>query len=136
MQCRIGGRHVAHIQTNIAHRLRITARYFEELPKLGHAVPKLPANAEIPLLRFPLRVANKQEALAAAPSHGVEIGSWFECPLHPIETDQATFGYHDGECPVAEQAAREVVNLPTHQRVSEKDLQKTLRFVSAVCRPA
>lgn len=136
VQCRRGRAQVIGIQDNIAHRRRITARYFEELPKAGYAVPRLPAGAAVPILRFPLRIANKTEALAKAADYGVEIGSWFECPLHPIETDQAAFGYRDGDCPVAEMAAREVINLPTHQRVSEKDIQRTLDFVRAVCRPA
>lgn len=135
-QCRVGRRQVARIQANIAHRLRVTARDREELPKLGFAVPKLPAGAEVPMLRFPLRVANKDEALVRAPRHGVEIGSWFECPLHPAETHHAAFGYHDGSCPEAEKAAREVINLPTHQRVSERDVRRTLAFVRAVGRPA
>jgi dTDP-4-amino-4,6-dideoxygalactose transaminase len=60
----------------------------------------------------------------------------FECPLHPKETDQTVFGYHDGDCPVAEKAAREVINLPTHRRVAAKDIERTLDFVRAVCRPA
>ncbi len=136
LQCRVGRHQVARIQANIAHRLRITARYFEELPKLGYAVPKLPAGAEIPILRFPLRVENKNEALARAPRYGVEIGSWFERPLHPAETNQAAFGYNDGDCPEAEKAAREVINLPTHRRVSKRDVRRTLAFVRAVCRPA
>ena len=74
--------------------------------------------------------------MAKAADYGVEIGSWFECPLHPKETDQAAFGYRDGDCPVAEKAAMEVINLPTHRRVSARDIEKTLDFVRTVCRPA
>jgi dTDP-4-amino-4,6-dideoxygalactose transaminase len=81
-------------------------------------------------------VANKEEALALAAKRGVEIGSWFECPLHPAGTDHAAFGYAWGECPEAEKAAREVINLPTHRRVRERDVEKTLRFVKDICRPA
>jgi len=136
LQCRVGRRQVARIQANIANRLRITAQYFGELPKFGYAVPKRSADAEVPILRFPLRVANKDEALARAPRYGVEIGSWFECPLHPAETNHAAFGYQDGDCPEAEKAAREVINLPTHQRVSERDVRRTLAFIRVVCRPA
>ena len=136
VQCRWGRRQLIRIQANIAHRFKTAERYFEELPKLGYTVPRLPAGADMPILRFPLRVANKDEALAKAADYGVEIGSWFECPLHPKETDQAAFGYRDGDCPVAEKAAREVVNLPTHRRVSARDIERTLDFVRAICRPA
>ena len=136
VQCRLGRRQLIRIQANIAHRLKTAERYFEELPKFGYTVPSLPAGVDVPILRFPLRVANKEEALAKAADYGVEIGSWFECPLHPKETDQAAFGYCDGDCPVAEKAAREVINLPTHRRVSARDMERTLDFVRAICRPA
>ena len=73
---------------------------------------------------------------ALEPWFGVEIGSWFECPLHPMETDMERFGYRSGMCPQAERASREVINLPTHRRVGEGDLRRTLEFVRKVCRPA
>ncbi len=136
VQCRIGAREVARAASNLQTRQRATAAYLAELPKLGYTVPPTLENWDTPLLRFPLRVANKVEALARAASYGVEIGSWFECPLHPIETDHAAFLYEAGSCPVAERAAAEVINLPTHRRVRQRDIERTLAFVREVCRPA
>ena len=40
----------------------------------------------------------------------VELGTWFECPLHPIETPLELYGYREVMCPVTEQACCEVVN--------------------------
>lgn len=135
VQCRIGAREVARAPSNLQARQRATAAYLAELPRLGYAVPPIPENWDTPLLRFPLRVANKVEALVRAASYGVEIGSWFECPLHPIETDHAAFLYEAGSCPVAERAAAEVINLPTHRRVRPRDIERTLAFVREVCQP-
>ncbi len=136
VQCRIGMCEVRRTPHNLERRKHGAGRYIAELPRLGYSVPSIPENWDLMLLRFPLRVANKQEALANASRYGVEIGSWFECPLHPIQTDQPAFGYNDGACPVAERAAAEVINLPTHRRVSDKDIDRTLAFVAEVCRPA
>ena len=136
VQCRIGRREVTRAVTNLQRRDHAMRRYLAELPRLGYVVPELPDNWDTPLLRFPLRVANKDEALVKAARYGVEIGSWFECPLHPIETDHAAFGYEQGSCPVAERAAREVINLPTHRRVSDQTIDKTLAFIEKVCQPA
>lgn len=136
VQCRLGRREVQRIGANMARRNHATQRYLEELPRLGYHVPTMPANWDTPLLRFPVRVANKAEALAQAARHGVEIGSWFECPLHPIETNQPAFCYFDGTCPVAERAAREVINLPTHRRVGNRAIDRSLAFMARVCRPA
>lgn len=136
MQCRVGLKAMLEIETNNEHRCMLARRYLEELPELGYVVPKLPSGAEAPILRFPLRVANKKEVLEHSLKCGVEIGSWFECPLHPQETDQDAFGYRRRSCPEAEKAAREVVNLPTHRRVSNRDIEKTITFVRKVCQPA
>ena len=58
------------------------------------------------------------------------------CCDAPMETDMDRFGYRSGMCPQAERASREVINLPTHRRVGEGDLRRTLEFVRKVCRPA
>ncbi len=131
----LGRVEIGRIEENRQHRQWVTGQYVRALPALGYAMPNWRNPDQLMILRLPLRVANKQEALGRAARCGVEIGSWFECPLHPMESHQEAFGYHRGDCPYAEQAAREVVNLPTHRRVKEKDVQKTLAFVRDVCRP-
>ena len=135
VQCRMGKQEVGRVESNINKRNHAVTHYLAELPALGYAVPSVPDYWQAMILRFPLRVANKSEALEKASGYGVEIGSWFECPLHPIETDLEAFGYRKGDCPVAEKAAAEVINLPTHRRMSDKDIDKTLGFVEAICRP-
>ena len=136
VQCRLGRLEVARIADNLRQRSHATQRYLSELPRLGYHVPPIPENWDTPLLRFPVRVANKGEALARAAQYGVEIGSWFECPLHPIETNHRAFGYREHMCPASEKAAAEVINLPTHRRVSDRDIDKTLAFLRDMCRPA
>ena len=98
-QVRQGLRGLAEIEENIRHRTQLTAWYHGQLPRLGLAVSPAIEPAGMPLLRYPLRVANKQELLGRAGRAGVEIGSWFECPLHPAETRLEDFGYLPGACP-------------------------------------
>jgi dTDP-4-amino-4,6-dideoxygalactose transaminase len=83
------------------------------------------------LVRYPVRIAEKDEALAQAAKAGIELGSWFECPLHPIETPLASYDYKPGMCPEAEKAAREVVNLPLHPRVSKKTVERSIDFITS-----
>ena len=82
------------------------------------------------MVRYPLRIVEKTKALEQAAKAGIELGSWFECPLHPIETPLAPYDYPPGMCPEAEKAARQVVNLPLHPRVCEKAAVKTVEFVT------
>jgi perosamine synthetase len=50
--------------------------------------------------------------------------------LHPIETPLEAYNYEIGMCPEAEKAAKEVVNLPVHPRVSERTAKKTVEFIT------
>ena len=77
-----------------------------------------------------MRIDGKSEALEKAAGVGIELGSWFESPLHPIETPLEVYDYEPGSCPQAEKAAREVVNLPLHPRVNEKTARRTVKFIT------
>ncbi len=133
-QVRQGLRGLAEIEENIRHRTQLTAWYHGQLPRLGLAVSPAIEPAGMPLLRYPLRVANKQELLGRAGRAGVEIGSWFECPLHPAETRLEDFGYLPGACPRAEAASATVINLPTHPKVGPRAAQRTLDFLHKYAR--
>jgi len=131
VQARSGIRQLRKIEINIAHRRKMAQLYDELLA----AKDWRPSNdsrewAEPVLVRYPVRIAEKDKALAQAAKAGVELGSWFECPLHPIETPLASYDYKLGMCPEAEKAAREVVNLPLHLRANEKTTIKTVKFIT------
>ena len=82
------------------------------------------------MVRYPVRITEKEKALEQAASAGVELGSWFECPLHPIETPMSMYDYETGMCPEAEKAAKEVVNLPLHPRAGRKTAERTVEFIT------
>jgi perosamine synthetase len=134
-QVRQGLREMAKIEANIQHRIRLTAFYQAELPRIGFAPLPGAVVEGLPLLRYPVRVANKEQVLSLAGTSRVEIGSWFEIPLHPKGTRMEAFGYRQGMCPEAEAAAREVVNLPTHRKTSMAVAERTLEFLRKQARP-
>jgi len=76
-----------------------------------------------------VRVADKEGAVAAAAGCGIELGTWFVSPLHNVMRGLEKYGYHWGMCPVAEKAAREVVNLPVHPRASARTVRRTVAFI-------
>jgi len=131
MQARSGIRQLSRIEKNIAHRRKMAQLYDELLAAKGFKSSKDGRNwVETVLVRYPVRIKEKQKALAHAAKAGIELGSWFESPLHPIETPLASYDYKLGMCPEAEKAAREVVNLPLHRRVNEKTAVKTVEFIT------
>jgi len=129
-----GLREMARIDQNIEHRKLCTASYSRRLPELGFA-SVVGLKDDVPLLRYPVRVANKSEVLRQAKAARVEIGSWFEVPLHPEGTRMEDLGYRPGICPEGELASKQVINLPTHLKVNELTVERTLEFLSRVGQP-
>jgi len=132
VQTRAGLRQVRRTEGMTAHRRRMAQLYRELLAARGWPDPPIPPHLDPVLVRYPVRVADKQRALAEAPYHFVELGSWFECPLHPIETPLRAYDYEPGMCPVAEQACREVVNLPMHPRADRATAQRSVEFITRI----
>lgn len=80
-------------------------------------------------VRYPLQVANKDALLKLAADNQIELGSWFETPLHPIPLEShINFGYELGCCPVTELTAQRVVNLPVHPKVSKEEANRIVDF--------
>jgi perosamine synthetase len=134
LQARVGLRQLSRRDSGMAHRRRLTQIYDELLAARGWPVSKPPADTDPVLVRYPVRVADKPRALSTAARHFVELGSWFECPLHPIETPLEAYGYHSGMCPQSERACRETVNLPLHPRASAATARRSVDFVAGLGR--
>jgi dTDP-4-amino-4,6-dideoxygalactose transaminase len=130
-----GCSHLLRLEDNEAHRRHLTQFYSDVLREhrwpAGHGL-----DAESPtLLRYPLLVANKAILLEMARRAGIELGSWFETPLHPLPlSDHHLAAYQIGSCPVAESTAAGVVNLPLHSRVTRSEAEKIVVFILAQAR--
>jgi perosamine synthetase len=132
VQARTGLRQLHKIEANIAHRRQMKRIYDELLAERGWPPAEIPAEMDPVLVRYPVRVADKSGALAMAARHFIELGSWFECPLHPIETPMVLYDYHTGMCPEAERASHQVVNLPMHLRANVKTIKRSVEFIAGV----
>jgi dTDP-4-amino-4,6-dideoxygalactose transaminase len=127
-QARVGLKHLKNLDHDFAHRRRLMKFYSESLLERGWELPEAPAGSDCTLLRFPLEVGNKQELLQKAERARIEIGSWFETALHPINKSLERFGYQVGQCPVGEHTANRVVNLPLHKGVSLVEAERIVEF--------
>ncbi|MBU0742293.1 DegT/DnrJ/EryC1/StrS family aminotransferase [bacterium] len=112
----------------IVHRRRIAQQYANWFSARGAMIQSGPEGANPVWLRFPVLVENRTALLNEARRRRIELGDWFNSPLHPSVSDPAMFGYRSGLCPVADYVSSGIVNLPTHQRVAEADLRRILGF--------
>jgi dTDP-4-amino-4,6-dideoxygalactose transaminase len=123
-----GERLLGTVSARNAHADAISARYDGRLRAAGWPITRRPPGAS--LLRYPVAVGDKDRLLIIARGEQIELGSWFDTPLHPVPLGQhARFGYVVGQCPNAEHAARNVVNLPVHPRVSAVEADRIAGFL-------
>jgi hypothetical protein len=87
------------------------------------------------MLRYAVRVPDKETFLAQAKRLHIPVGDWFVSPLHPVIRDLSQWGYQAGQCPLAEQACREVVNLPTDRPLSHRQLTTLFEHVATSAGP-
>jgi dTDP-4-amino-4,6-dideoxygalactose transaminase len=131
VQAKSGLKQLKKVQKNMEHRKCMAALYDELLAKKGWPIRNYDASIMDPVMvRYPVRIKEKKQALDKAASCGIELGSWFESPLHPMETPLAPYDYEIGMCPQAEKAAEEVVNLPLHPRAGERTIRRTVDFIT------
>ena len=131
IQARSGLKQLGKIDKNIAHRKKMAQLYDQLLEEKDWPIRQYDTSVMEPVMvRYPVRIGEKAKALAEAAKAGIELGSWFECPLHPIETPLEAYDYEPGMCPEAEKASNEVVNLPLHPRVDEKTTKRSVEFIT------
>jgi perosamine synthetase len=128
-QARVGVGLIKGLHENVAHRRKLGEFYADYLSGHGWELPRTPGHSECTFLRYPIRIANKAELLQKAEYSRVEVGSWFESVLHPIRNSLERFDYQEGQCPVGERAANEVINLPVHRGVSIREAERIVNFV-------
>jgi perosamine synthetase len=131
-QAAVGLRQLAGLASNLGHRRRIAARYQELLAPHGFRLPAPPPTASPAYVRYPVWVKDRTAVQRTMATRAV-LGTWFTSVLE--ESVDPRYGdYLPGSCPRAEDAARHLVNLPTHGRVNDRDAAEIAARVIAAGR--
>jgi perosamine synthetase len=133
-QAAVALRQLGRLRENVAHRRSVAEAYRTELRARGFELPEPPAKAEPTYVRYPVRVPDREAAFRAAAPH-VVLGGWFSSVLGEASSP-AEVGYEPGSCPCAEQVAGRLVNLPTHQRVTNRDVELILSSLASTAKTA
>jgi dTDP-4-amino-4,6-dideoxygalactose transaminase len=64
-------------------------------------------------LKYPILVRDRHAFFQAAEKFRVELGDWFNSPLHPVQGDLSAWGLDIARFPNARHVAAHIVNLPT-----------------------
>ena len=79
---------------------------------------------------FVVRVPNRDAAIAKLKEAGIEAGVHYPVPLH-LQPAFSWLGYREGDFPNAEQAAREVLSLPTYPELTEGEISRVVEALMA-----
>ncbi len=90
------------------HRLPITNEFRSWASSVLYGV-----DPSEPLLRAPLQVRDKDAWVKFFAARQIELGQWFQSPLHPIGCNLEAAEYTPGQAPNAERLAQITINLPT-----------------------
>jgi perosamine synthetase len=114
-------------------RLQNTAMIEESFSDAGLSLwPKQP-QANITMMRYPLRVYKKWEIVHRAGIRGLDIAGWYSSPVHPLsDNDLAKVDYHTGSCPGAEGTIERLVHLPTGQSLNKHKLEAMMKIINRV----
>jgi len=112
-------------------RLQNTAMIEESLSNAGLSLWPREPQANITMMRYPLRVYKKWEIVHRAGIRGLDIAGWYSSPVHPLSDDDlAKVDYRRGCCPRAEGTIERLVHLPTGQSLNKRKLQAMMKIIN------
>jgi UDP-2-acetamido-2-deoxy-ribo-hexuluronate aminotransferase len=100
-------------------RQRVATRYTELLGDWVQTASVSRGNTHV-FAQYTVRARDREEILASLQSQEIPYGIYYPRPLH-LQPAFADLGYEAGDFPAAERAAREVISLPMHAWLTEKE---------------
>jgi len=111
------------------HRKEIAQFYFDNLEKSTFILPALPKDREHIFLRFTVRHPNAHQIIREAWKRNILIGDWYTTAIAPYDTKMEKLEYYPGNCPKAEELAKQTLNLPTHINISKQEAKVIVDFL-------
>jgi len=119
-----------HFEWEVEQRGRIGARYSDKLRDLC-VVPEVKEGNTHVYAQYTIRVPRRDQVAEQLKAKGIPTAVYYPKCLHeqPVFAD---LGYHLGDFPVSEQAAREVLSLPMHPFLGEEEQDKVVAALRSV----
>jgi len=108
-------------------------KFFNENQLPGIAGIAKTKSASLDLLRFPIRMQNKEickKVLEQSDKLGLGITITYPLPLHQLPQ---VSGFATNAFPNAKQCSDTIVTIPVHRSVSKSDIRKIEKLIKAIC---
>ena len=123
-----------HLAAWTAARRRHALRYTELLADLPLTLPGEADYAESAWHLYVVRTPRREALKAHLEKHQIGCATHYPLPLH-LQKCYASLGHREGDFPVAEQAAREVLALPIFPELTEAQQDRVVEVVRDFFRP-
>jgi len=80
-------------------------------------------------LRLPVLHPLAYKIVKASWKKNILLGDWYQKVVAPNDVNLEKVFYTQGSCPNAERLVKMVLNLPTHIKIREKEIEKILKFL-------
>ena len=122
---------LARLDDHIARRQAIARRYDEALKNTSLTLPRtLPGNTHVYYL-YVCRHPERDRILSEMARHDVLLNVSYPHPIHVMPAYRE-LGYHEGDFPEAEQAAREIFSLPMYPSLTDAQQESVSRALGGV----
>lgn len=117
----------------ISHQRQIADLYDKNLAGLGLNLP--PNTGGRIYLRYPVLLKNASTDMMLDKARQAKIfldDGWRKTAIVPPDTNQTAMAYIKGDCPMAESVAKNIVNLPTHINIADKNARRIVGFLKEI----
>ena len=83
--------------------------------------------------QYTIRVANRDRVQSALTEQGIGTTVYYPTPMH-LQPVFAKLGYHEGDLPQAEQAAKEVLSLPIYAELTSEQIHRVVEAIATAVR--
>jgi dTDP-4-amino-4,6-dideoxygalactose transaminase len=123
-----------HLDNWVAARRKNANAYTQVLK----AVPGVVTPAEAPWAehvyhQYTIRVVNRDRAQSALSEKSIGSTVYYPTPMH-LQPVFASLGYHEGDLPQAEKAAKEVLSLPVYAELTSQQIHRVAAAIAEAVR--
>lgn len=119
----------SRLEADLSHRRKVAKIYKNNINKkiVSRKIVQLIDRSTN--LRFPIFVANRQKLILYLKKKGVYLSDiWYDAPIAPKRYLAAV--KYERNCPNSEMVASQIINLPTHRKVSSKIALKISKLIN------
>lgn len=129
-QAKLAYKQLKNLADTTKQRRKKAIFYTKLLDDIGLKTPNKPGASPI---RLPIITTQKPEKITQhfAKNNIQANDIWYDAPVSPIRFMHKV-NYPQKDCPVATETATQLINLPTHQKITEADIEKIVNTLREV----